>query len=73
VASDLFPLSEDIGRFPAACHPRHECPGCHWTPVRSVPASTMRTSLLRFPGVASPSRSMRFPEGTCTGQAVTNI
>ncbi|MDR6853645.1 hypothetical protein J2Y54_003165 [Sphingomonas sp. BE123] len=46
---------------------------CHWTPVRSVRAWSMRTSSLRFPGVASPSRSTRFPEGTCIGQAVTNI
>ncbi len=47
--------------------------GCHWTPVRSVRAKPMRTSPSRFPGVASPSRSMRFPEGTCMVQAVTNI
>jgi hypothetical protein len=67
------PLSEDTSPCPSACHPRHECPGCHWTPVRSVRAKPMRTSPSRFPGVASPSRSMRFPEGTCMVQAVTNI
>ncbi len=67
------PLPEDTSPCPSACHPRHECPGCHWTPVRSVRAKPMRTSPSRFPGVASPSRSMRFPEGTCMVQAVTNI
>lgn len=61
------PLPESIGPCPSACHPRRKAGRCHWTPVRSVGARTMRTSPLRFPGVASPSRSMRFPEGTCTG------
>lgn len=67
------PLPESIGPCPSACHPRHKAGRCHWTPVRSVHAWPMRTSPLRFPGVASPSRSVRFPEGTCMGQAVTNI
>jgi hypothetical protein len=61
------PLSEDTVPDLSACHPRHKAGRCHWTPVRSVHARPMRTSPLRFPGVASPSRSMRFPEGTCTG------
>ncbi len=69
----LGSLPEGSSPCPSACHPRHEALECHWTPVRSVPAWSMRTSPLRFPGVASPSRSMRFPEGTCMGQAVTNI
>lgn len=73
MASGPFPLPEGIDRFPTACHPRHEAKGCHWTPVRSVPAKPMRTSPSWFPGVASPSRSARFPEGTCTVRAVTNI